>query len=530
MKTITKKAFIKEFSSRYRVFEAKSIERTKIFVLNGDSLLLKNYNSCFGHYCYLPNLVFDLHLANLFKSKGFNHFIIWEKGRSPLVNDFLARVIRFTDKSVQPKTRETSPRRLLKLANASYLTLQHLKLLNCNIKVSNLEESATLLEASSSAGYGYWIKKGKCREQLLADARKFDRTQDQSWMYYPMTASFRVQQRIQNIFDKNSNVLVKPRLFMIYSGVITLFELKFHPICSFLASANTAYFTGKTGRLYGQGLKTRFNDASRIVGTDLSGYDSTVSSEHILSAYTSISLSFSNISSSDLHLLVNLCAYFMVSNVIVRHPKIQTNHSFTKFSGVPSGSVFTNLIDSLVHCIFIGIKLPQLITNNAFVVCGDDILYNLTRFPRITVTCILKYYKEEGFEPNLDQTFTFKNCNEFWFLGHFWINFEKHIHVKLAINNCISHSQFEKELSAYDRFIARTVSILSNGKNGSPIFIKLFPELMEKLSKDKTLQVFVYKNKISFFDARIRSKVTDTVSNKKRMSLTRLLFKGYLDS
>lgn len=344
-----------------------------------------------------------------------------------------------------------------------------------------------------------------------------------------MTAGFRIQQRPVDYFDKNSKIEPKCRLFIIYSGVITLFEEQFHTIVNYLAKADTLYFTGKTGEQYGLYLKKVFSKSSKLLGSDLSGFDSTISVDLIISSYCLIELSFIKMTSKQKRLLTNLCKYFCVAHVVVNHPSIG-NISFTKYSGVPSGSVFTNLIDTFAHLIVISSEIPSLVDDKKLVVCGDDIIMDISHLPELTIAQMKIHYMNEGLEMSPVASKLFTKPKEIFFLGHFWLNFEKHIHVKLALNNIVWHSDFETKLTTFERVVARSVSILANGKNGKSVFYKIFPELFHEIKKNPSKQVLIYLAKVGFFGS---GDPTSNLSNLKevkvkQVNLKRLIEKGYL--
>lgn len=150
---------------------------------------------------------------------------------------------------------------------------------------------------------------------------------------------------------------------------------------------------------------------------------------------------------------------------------------FAKRSGVLSGSVFTNMIDSFINLFMINyVLLEQGLNPDDFYikVKGDDTLIgtNLTLDPRIfskrlRVLC--------GAQINLKDTLVFKPGERIYFLGYRFDDksklplSEELLDRKIAISGrFISEEDMPESL----RVISKVVSVLSNVSNGYNIFMK----------------------------------------------------------
>ena len=518
--------FEMEFSKLFRIFERHVISRSKYFKEYEQDLIVDAQTRCSKHYSYLPNLVFDAQAKELFTEKRLIHMVDTSKDRKPDIDSFSKRVSRFKDKSSTPYLIKVKERRLAQLASSCSTVYHSLHLDKFSGNVLTLRQAVDKLTPSSSGGFGYWIRKAKCKWSLYRDALHFLDIKSSTWLHYPMTSGFRVQQRPDDYDDPKSTISVKTRLFMIYSGVITLFEEKFHPLSTYLAEQQTPYFTGKTGAQYSSQLKGIFAKSSKVAGSDLSGFDATVSTQLIISAFVIMAIAFKQKKLSDQNILIKLCQYFCVSVVYINHPKLG-DLTFVKYSGVPSGSVFTNLIDTLVHLITISINFPELVSSKRYAICGDDLVFDPS-FVSDTgkhFELLDKAYASEGMILSEESCLT-QVPRYFKFLGHIWINFEKNIHIKLALHNIVWHSQFDKNLDIYERVIARTVSILANGKNGFRYFNILYPEIVTA-DNFKTRTVHVYNSLCRTYSDDESKKIVQAVSTRI-VKLKRILRFGYL--
>lgn len=512
-----------KFAKIFRQYESATIRRSAFYGKNADSLSKATNQACKGKNSYVPNLTFDNASKEVLLKAGFGRLLELGKDRTPPISEYSGRACDYHDATKVPYITRISNSRLFQLSQAAISSLKVLKLDKANLLALSLDDAVQNLHGNSSGGFNYWVKKSKCWKTILADAKELYNKRDFRWLKFPMTTGFRVQQRPEHYGIPECQIKVKSRMFLVYSGLITLFEEKFHGISTYLAQVETPYFTGKTGRIYGKQLRSIFSNEKRIIGSDLSGFDKSIKTDLIIAGFVMIRMAFAELSAKDEYLLMQLCTYFCVSTVHVNHPKFG-NLTFNKHSGVPSGSVFTNLIDTLVHVIVLNMNYPTIINDGKFAVCGDDILMSIPK--SFKVSDLRLAYSKEGLTMKEEVSFIF-HPNKMLFLGHWWLDYQKHIHVKLALNNILWHSEFEKTLSVHDRIVARTVSILANGKNGYIIFNKIFPELIKIAKMDKSFQVKYFVNKLGFFIPNGSSLSEERI---RSANLLKLIKFGYLDA
>lgn len=196
------------------------------------------------------------------------------------------------------------------------------------------------LPNDSSPGFPYSVnghrKKGDIKDQILRDYKveqsKFCKTGD---FDLPCLAGLRLA-----LARKPKN---KPRLVWIYPAVVQAAEAKFFmPVYAQLFhcrlfSWDFSFLRGEIGEL------DQFVEASPVsFGTDVSTFDATVSAQLIRMIFDWMKSKF-RLTCAQLNEFDAVARYF------INTPLWYQNHVLLKRKGVPSGSFFTQLIDSVVN-------------------------------------------------------------------------------------------------------------------------------------------------------------------------------------
>lgn len=334
----------------------------------------------------------------------------------------------------------------------------------------------------SSSGFPLFIRKGLLLTELIQQAHSvFNKQMDFIWNW-PMTRGFRLQLR-----EANNLLSRKVRVMYPYPGLITLIEDCFiYPFVEHFINNNTFYIIGKNGKQISDQIKS-FKGKGKLVGSDISSFDQNLQNEVIICAFYIIRSQL-NLTPSQAYIFDCLVKYFCVS-LMVSKSKGKPSYGFIKLHGIPSGSGFTNMIGTLAQAIIAEYCHPNLLKDS--LICGDDNLFVLgtVKFD------IFRNTFERVFNLPIDpvKTLFFSDWSNCYFLGFKWINGIRMISPLLAINQMLWHSNFMTDLDIYERELARSASVLLNGKNGSFYFRKIFPDVINSLDMGVNIR-FYYLN------------------------------------
>lgn len=344
----------------------------------------------------------------------------------------------------------------------------------------SLEISKDYLNASSNSGYPYMTKQSAVVNEILNDATvAFNDSTSNLW-YDPTICGFRVQLR-----RKKKSVVVKTRTIFMIPSAVKLNELTFFlPFIEHFKSADTFYVTAKTGKQISGMLKKHFQNTGpnyRLTSTDFSKYDIHIIPEVIIAAFW-ILRSQLHLTKQEAICFENIVTYFITS-FVSSNVKGQSFDFYLKQHGLPSGSVFTNMIGTLCHAIMLE-YIDSRILETSYL-CSDDNIFLSSKIDLIRYQNILKEL--------FNMTLTIQNYTHnknFFFLGFNWLNFIRKCDPILSINQCIYHSTYLRHLSAFDREVSRCASILTNSEDGPLYFAKLFPDIMSLLRLDINIRYF----------------------------------------
>lgn len=212
-----------------------------------------------------------------------------------------------------------------------------------NLKPCGFEEAASVIKTGASSGFWWFTKKRKVLVDIFQAANFLSLSLNKlkSVLIYPSYVAYRVQQRLSG---------VKLRLIYVYPGVITLFEQMFlKPAIEYFQKNKNIqpYVVGSTG----SDLVARWSNwqrRSRVVSIDWSSFDQKANVYLIKEAFSIIKQMF-KMNSAQSFLFDLISFYFMFTPIYTTNPSDNSEGIVFKCRGVPSGSSFTNLVDTIVN-------------------------------------------------------------------------------------------------------------------------------------------------------------------------------------
>lgn len=209
----------------------------------------------------------------------------------------------------------------------------------------------------------------------------------------------------------------KQRLVWGYPQSMTLLEARFaRPLINALKLSRTPMAFGLR----------RFELAARAVpisnskvryGLDMSGFDSSIAPWLISTAFRILRTWFSDDQVDD--------GWEKVVNYFIHTPILMPDgYVYRKHKGVPSGSYFTQLIDSIVNYIVIQYvslcAFGKPVDDDKLLVLGDDSLFGMDAF--VSMEQVVASAKRLGFKVNAEKSDISRFGSPFQFLGHAWVN------------------------------------------------------------------------------------------------------------
>jgi len=260
----------------------------------------------------------------------------------------------------------------------------------------------------------------------------------------------------------------KPRFVWVYPAVMATAEARFFmPLMvrmfkCLLFSWDFSFLRGEYAELQ------HFCQKSTVYGTDVSGFDASVSSHNIRRIFSWFKTKFTLNS-------IDRREFDMVEDYFINTPLWYEDGIYIKHKGVPSGSYFTQLVDSIVNLAYQAFLLSEMrgrmidsLCDFAFIrVLGDDSLIAIeqaipkTQFDlacdKISSVFNVQIHPAKGFYSCCEDEF--EDRKEFEFLG-FGIDFFAPIHFKkdkgLILAQCLFPEEREKN-PAYS--MARLIGI-----------------------------------------------------------------------
>lgn len=226
---------------------------------------------------------------------------------------------------------------------------------------------------STSSGYPNFVKKS---EDLVAARGRADlltqRLLQGRMSSPPCVAYARVQ---------HGEAGPKTRLVWGYPFEMTLIESRFaRPLIQHFLSVRTPMTVGLQRFQLGARL-SRLCNSSLVYGIDFSKFDASISPRLIDLAFRVLSSYFEF--DSDLKVLWDFVVHYFIHTPII----LPDGYMYRKHSGVPSGSYFTQVIDSIINYAIIqycALTITgDMVSNDYIFVLGDDSIFALTVPTRI---------------------------------------------------------------------------------------------------------------------------------------------------
>lgn len=329
------------------------------------------------------------------------------------------------------------------------------------------DKAISTLKNNTNSGLPYFLRKGSVKGKILSMSR--DEFLAKVRERYPCILFTRTQEG-----DKTRDVWGYP-IF------VTIYEMQYYlPVLSHqkkLSWRSALISPSEVDRKITEMLFRCKSDPSlRLVSIDFSAFDRSVSPELIASAFTYIKALFQTEFSSDLD---EICELFSTIGIVTPDGIFSGRH------GVPSGSTFTNEVDSIVQ--YLVAMSSGFVIDDAFSIQGDDGSYLihsdhlenfLSNFASAGLLVNDKTYISNLYSIYLQCLYHIDYIGSNGIVGGIYPTYR-------ALNRIIYQERFvnflDQEVEGRDYYSIRTISILENCK-----FHPLFEELVKfVLSRDK---------------------------------------------
>lgn len=202
------------------------------------------------------------------------------------------------------------------------------------------------------------------------------------------------------------------------------------------------------------------------VGLDVSKFDASVKPRLIRVAFDILKTWFTNDSDMERHWNV-IQEYFVHTPIIMPDRNIYKKHQ-----GVPSGSYFTQMVDSIVNYImvqYIFLRVRGQLVNQKYVmVLGDDSLVGIS--DPINMNAVVRAASEIGFKINSHKSEISRFGQSMAFLGHHW---EFGLPSR-SVDELVKRAVFPERISGIDdadtRRLTRVVSLSGDAHEGMKLF------------------------------------------------------------
>lgn len=150
---------------------------------------------------------------------------------------------------------------------------------------------------------------------------------------------------------------------------------------------------------------------------DYSKFDSSISARFIYFAFDVMRSHFGEFTEEEATAWKRIVNYFVHTTILM-----PDGYIYQKHGGVPSGSYFTQLVDSIVNFMatqYIALRATRTaIPNGWLFVLGDDSIFTLPTY--VGMSDIKRYGAELGLKINVEKSVVARKSNEVHFLGHYW--------------------------------------------------------------------------------------------------------------
>lgn len=318
------------------------------------------------------------------------------------------------------------------------------------------DELKSAIKLEKSSGIPMFTSKAEAWDHDFYVFQKYLRS-DLRFRPYPCVGYCRVQHG-----DKGP----KTRLVWGYPQAMTIMEAQFaYPLSQSLLAYTTPYCFG----LHKAELMARCQsiaNANFRVGLDFSGFDATISPKLISAAFGILRSWFRPFTQMEELSWNRIVWYFIHTPILMPDGVVYQKHV-----GVPSGSFFTQMVDSIVN--FIVLQYIRYRATSHFsrvenvLVLGDDSLCTWPNYP--SVAKLEKFAEELGMVLNGKKSHVTRFGEGFDFLGHHWRSALPHRGVRELAKRAI----YPERRSGIDdsrlRQSTRVVSLAGDAVEGSSL-------------------------------------------------------------
>lgn len=326
----------------------------------------------------------------------------------------------------------------------------------------NLDENLkSVAKMDKSSGLPHLTKKG---DVFLSDLERARRIQEGRSAPLPCVAYHRIQHGVTG---------PKTRLVWGYPQSMFLLEAKYAPqLIDHFLSVRTPMAFGLMKSQVSARMQQIQNSWLRY-SIDFSGFDSTISAEFIDFAFAVLRSHFTFDRWEDDATWSKIVNYFIHTPIMLPDTSVWVKHH-----GVPSGSYFTQMIDSIVNYLAISYAwicaTGRAVQEGRVLVLGDDCLVGQSK--KVDLRSLALYFSELGLKMNVEKT----QVTEFGkgsphFLGHYWsygmpYRPLQEIAIRMAFPEKPSGIH-----DALERSVVRLLSYAADSANAGPMIRELAP-------------------------------------------------------
>lgn len=282
----------------------------------------------------------------------------------------------------------------------------------------DLHEVIQNMKLSTSAGLtSMGDKKIEVVEYALTRAEQILRREKKP---RPCLAGIRTQQKddgknYKNLEEVKLHYKGKTRLVWMYPFEMTIIEGIFAiALIDMFKKRKTPMTIGVRKGILGGRIHHEVETRKHVYALDYSKFDSTISSDLIKAAFRILKTNFGQFDEIQKEAWSRTMNYFLETTIVMPDGNLYVG----KKHGVPSGSFFTQLIDSVVNCILVGAMSSRFglsVSRKYFMVLGDDLLLSSNK--KLPLDTISKFLASYGIIMHPDKCSTKTH-----YLGAYWRN------------------------------------------------------------------------------------------------------------
>lgn len=311
------------------------------------------------------------------------------------------------------------------------------------------------IKQSKSSGAPSFTSKG---EAFPVDLERAKRIQAGSRAFDPCVGYHRVQ---------HGESGPKVRLVWGYPLSATLLEAMFaRPLISYFIGEDTSHPMAFGRRRFEIAAMTQaISNSGLKVGLDYSGFDSSIHPRLIDHAFDILKSHF-DLDDVQEQTWDKIVWYFIHTTILM-----PDGYVYKKHQGVPSGSYFTQMVDSIVNFIsvqYIAIRLTgQAIPSGRLFVLGDDSIFSAKE--HVPIHRYKQLAAELGLVINTEKS-EVSNTRQFKFLGHVWDRGLVHRDASDIAKRLVFPEKFNGDLSPQQFVATRMFASIADSIEGWQIY------------------------------------------------------------